>query len=77
MYFICRYIPPLEGLPMYILRLATEVNWDSEKDCFDTFFRETSEFYSIKKQWIAPDEGKVQISIQFGKKFPRHILELG
>lgn len=43
------YIPNMEGLPMYILRLATEVNWDSEKDCFDTFARETSDFYSMKK----------------------------
>ncbi|XP_071157795.1 DNA mismatch repair protein Mlh1-like isoform X1 [Mytilus edulis] len=43
------FVPNMEGLPMYILRLATEVNWDSEKECFDTFARETSEFYSMKK----------------------------
>lgn len=42
------YIPPLEGLPMYILRLSTEVNWDEEKECFMTFCRETSEFYSLR-----------------------------
>ncbi|XP_076094249.1 DNA mismatch repair protein Mlh1-like [Mytilus galloprovincialis] len=43
------FVPNMEGLPMYILRLATEVNWDSEKECFDTFARETSDFYSMKK----------------------------
>ncbi|KAI0210070.1 DNA mismatch repair protein Mlh1 [Lamellibrachia satsuma] len=49
------YIPPLESaLPMYILRLATEVNWDSEKDCFETFSRETADFYAVKKDWIPP-----------------------
>ncbi|CAC5418695.1 MLH1 [Mytilus coruscus] len=43
------FVPNMEGLPMFVLRLATEVNWDSEKECFDTFARETSDFYSIKK----------------------------
>ncbi|CAH1790125.1 unnamed protein product [Owenia fusiformis] len=43
------YIPALEGLPAYILRLATEVDWDEEKSCFETFTRETADFYSFKK----------------------------
>ncbi|XP_056376356.1 DNA mismatch repair protein Mlh1 isoform X2 [Hyla sarda] len=46
------YIPPMEGLPMFILRLATEVNWDDEKDCFESFSRECSMFYSIRKKYI-------------------------
>ncbi|CAI9582275.1 unnamed protein product [Staurois parvus] len=46
------YIPPLEGLPMFILRLATEVNWDDEKECFGSFSKECSMFYSIRKQYI-------------------------
>lgn len=33
-------------LPMYILRLATEVDWHAEKLCFQTFSRETAKFYS-------------------------------
>lgn len=27
----------------------SKVNWDSEKECFETFARETSQFYSMKK----------------------------
>ncbi|XP_006635764.2 DNA mismatch repair protein Mlh1 isoform X1 [Lepisosteus oculatus] len=46
------YVPAVEGLPMFILRLATEVNWDEEKVCFDSFSRECSLFYSIRKQYI-------------------------
>uniref|UniRef100_A0A4W3I8H1 DNA mismatch repair protein MLH1 n=1 Tax=Callorhinchus milii TaxID=7868 RepID=A0A4W3I8H1_CALMI len=46
------YIPALEGLPMFVLRLATEVNWDEEKECFETFSRECSMFYSIRSQYI-------------------------
>ncbi|KAE8597186.1 hypothetical protein XENTR_v10016382 [Xenopus tropicalis] len=46
------YIPPMEGLPLFILRLATEVNWDDEKECFESFSKECSMFYSIRKQYI-------------------------
>lgn len=31
---------------MYLLRLATEVNWDSEKECFESFSRETAKYYA-------------------------------
>lgn len=51
------YIPDLEGLPLLVLRLATEVNWDSEKECFETFSREMSNFYAMQKSlFISPDE---------------------
>ena len=29
--------------------LSLQVNWDTEKECFESFARETSEFYSTKK----------------------------
>ena len=48
-----KYIPPLEGLPIYVLRLATEVDWDSEKECFESLARETSEFYAVKSDWLS------------------------
>lgn len=40
------FSPPIEGLPIFVLRLATEVNWDVEKDCFQELCRETARFYS-------------------------------
>ncbi|XP_018413302.1 PREDICTED: DNA mismatch repair protein Mlh1 isoform X2 [Nanorana parkeri] len=46
------YIPPLEGLPMFVLRLATEINWDDEKECFGSFSKECSMFYSLRKQYV-------------------------
>uniref|UniRef100_A0A803UZU5 MutL homolog 1 n=1 Tax=Ficedula albicollis TaxID=59894 RepID=A0A803UZU5_FICAL len=49
---IDNYVPPLEGLPMFILRLATEVNWDLEKECFESLSKELAMFYSIRKQYI-------------------------
>uniref|UniRef100_A0A182LZ82 DNA mismatch repair protein S5 domain-containing protein n=1 Tax=Anopheles culicifacies TaxID=139723 RepID=A0A182LZ82_9DIPT len=40
------YIPSVVFLPMYIIRLATEVEWDEEMECFRTFSRETGYFFS-------------------------------
>jgi len=42
------YVPNLNGLPMFILRLATEVDWETEEGCFQTFAQECSRFYALK-----------------------------
>ncbi|XP_070311490.1 DNA mismatch repair protein Mlh1 isoform X1 [Odocoileus virginianus] len=52
---IDNYVPPLEGLPIFILRLATEVNWDEEKECFESLSKECAMFYSIRKQYVSAD----------------------
>lgn len=41
------YCPWWSRLPLYILRLATEVHWADEKLCFDTLVRETADFYCV------------------------------
>ncbi|KAL7384031.1 hypothetical protein ABVT39_022991 [Epinephelus coioides] len=51
-----KYTPVMEGLPMFILRLATEVNWDNEKECFRDFSKECSMLYSIRKRYILEAE---------------------
>ncbi|KAK7901820.1 hypothetical protein WMY93_018589 [Mugilogobius chulae] len=53
-----KYTPIMEGLPMFILRLATEVNWDNEKECFRDFSKECSYFYSIRKQYVLEPESR-------------------
>lgn len=40
---------------MYVLRLATEVIWDTEKECFKTFAEETALYYS---KVVEDDSGK-------------------
>ena len=42
------YIPNLDGLPMLLLRLATEVNWTEEEACFHGVALELAEFCSIQ-----------------------------
>ncbi|EDW89308.1 DNA mismatch repair protein Mlh1 [Drosophila yakuba] len=41
-----QYRPCVTLLPVYLLRLATEVDWEQEAQCFETFCRETARFYS-------------------------------
>ncbi|KAK7072700.1 DNA mismatch repair protein [Halocaridina rubra] len=48
-YILDDYVPAMEALPMYMLRLATDVDWDSEAECFQSFCRETAKFYRIQR----------------------------
>jgi DNA mismatch repair protein MLH1 len=39
------YTPSLAKLPQFLLRLGPHVNWDNEKECFQSFLRELASFY--------------------------------
>ena len=43
------YVPDLNQIPMFLLRLATEVVWDNEEQCFETFSQELARFYKVHK----------------------------
>ncbi|XP_026476926.1 DNA mismatch repair protein Mlh1 isoform X2 [Ctenocephalides felis] len=49
------FIPEIGQLPMYILRLATEVDWDTEKECFVTFCEETARYYASSLQYFSEE----------------------
>jgi DNA mismatch repair protein Mlh1 C-terminus len=40
------YLPDTAGLPMFLLRLATETNWEEEIPCFRSISTEIGHFYS-------------------------------
>lgn len=40
------YTPNIDRLPHFLLCLATRVDWEGEKECFETFLRELAFFYS-------------------------------
>ena len=44
------YEPDLVGLPSFIIRLATEVDYDNEKDCFNLICKELGYFHSVKNK---------------------------
>ncbi|KAJ4352426.1 DNA mismatch repair protein Mlh1 [Didymosphaeria variabile] len=39
------YTPSMAKLPQFLLRLGPYVDWDSEKECFQSFLRELASFY--------------------------------
>ena len=44
---LIQHCPSKTFLPLYMLRLATEVEWDTEEECFETFCRETARYYAL------------------------------
>ncbi|KAJ3237804.1 DNA mismatch repair protein [Chytriomyces hyalinus] len=42
------YAPNLSKLPLFLLRLGTEVNWDEEQACFETFCQELGILYACE-----------------------------
>lgn len=49
------YVPVPDGLPSYVLNLATDVNWEEEMPCFQTFCKETADFFSY--EWTHENDG--------------------
>lgn len=49
------YNPSLNKLPLFLVRLGVQVDWESEKSCFETFLRELAFFYAPKPITIADD----------------------
>ncbi|KYQ91477.1 MutL DNA mismatch repair protein [Tieghemostelium lacteum] len=41
------YVPCMDNLPNFLLRLATEVEWEFESDCLEGICREISNFYQL------------------------------
>lgn len=54
---------------MYVLRLATEVDWDIEQECFQTFCRETAKFFSIRQHSVPNDEVCLRLLVLRCEKF--------
>ncbi|KAJ3286074.1 DNA mismatch repair protein [Borealophlyctis nickersoniae] len=42
------YLPNWNKLPLFLLKIASEVDWDEEKRCFETFSRELAAFYAVE-----------------------------
>lgn len=56
------YVPFFGKLPLFLMRLATEVDWDTEEDCLDGICREIAKFCSVsadtRSQYDMEQHGK-------------------
>ena len=41
------YVPFFNKIPLFMMRLATEVDWDAEEDCLDGICREVARLYAM------------------------------
>lgn len=64
------HTPFMGALPVYLVNLVTEVNWESEKECFDTFSRQTAIFFSQTNPETSEDVLKGEIWKQEHVIFP-------
>lgn len=48
------YTPSMAKLPQFLLRLGPYVDWDSEKECFQSFLRELASFYVPERLPLPP-----------------------
>lgn len=67
--------PSLAHLPMYILCLATEVDWDDESRFFETFSRQTALFYANIP--YADDDGETDAEGAAWKWNVEHVIYPG
>ncbi|KAJ3062669.1 hypothetical protein HDU98_001467 [Podochytrium sp. JEL0797] len=50
------YEPNLGKLPLFLIRVGTEVDWTTEQGCFDTFCRELGIFYACEPPYLQTPE---------------------
>uniref|UniRef100_A0A1I8P724 DNA mismatch repair protein S5 domain-containing protein n=1 Tax=Stomoxys calcitrans TaxID=35570 RepID=A0A1I8P724_STOCA len=55
---LAQHMPSKTFLPIYALRLATEVEWETEEECFETFCRETARYYAMISEYELQTEPK-------------------
>lgn len=62
------YTPSLAKLPQFLLRLGPHVDWDTEKECFQTFLHELASFYVPESLPVEPVQTPVGTESGKGKE---------
>ncbi|KAI8802640.1 mismatch repair protein [Cladochytrium replicatum] len=57
---LASYTPNFGKLPLFLLRVASDVTWDTEKECFDTFIRNLATFYAFQATPLPPDSVRIE-----------------
>lgn len=56
------YTPSLSKLPQFLLRLGPHVDWEQEKQCFQSLLRELASFYVPESLPLPPSEAPLQVT---------------
>jgi len=48
--YLCDVVLDCTGLSVSVY---VQVEWEAEKPCFETFARETADFYAVKTKWLS------------------------
>jgi DNA mismatch repair protein MLH1 len=66
------HVPDTDGLPLFLLRLGTEVDWDEEKQCLHGILQEIALFYAVSDKQTS-DRQEMTQHILF-PAFKKHLL---
>lgn len=53
---------------MLVLRMATEVEWNSEEECFQTLCRELAKFFAVPREQLDEDKDEEEDEDKKGEK---------
>lgn len=68
------HLPAMGGIGNYLIRITTEVDWDDERNFFESFSRETAEFYSEIAMAATEEEWKHAMEHVFYPLLKSHLL---
>lgn len=68
------HLPSMSGLSNYLIRITTEVDWDDERGFFESFSRETADFYAELPLTTPEEEWKHTMEHVFYPMFKSHLL---
>jgi len=69
------YTPNLDNLPNFLMRLGPQVDWQTEIQCFDTFFRELAYFYTPGPSLVEKDDSEQEEAQEKSERWQiQHIL---
>lgn len=68
------YHPLMSYLPLFLIRLATEVNYEEEVDCFTTIVSELATFYSKLSLAASDEEHEILVETVFLPEIRRHLV---
>ncbi|KAI9263311.1 putative DNA mismatch repair protein MlH1 [Phascolomyces articulosus] len=69
------YVPTMDKLPLFLLRLGTEVDWENEEGCFDSLGRELAIFYCAEPP-VEPVDANETAQRQYKQEHEKYLWQV-